>query len=98
MEGGSPQAFERVAEVVRSPGFNLNEVWDNASDRERRIMVEELIEAVTIYADRLEVTVTGAPPLLVRLDEVGLRDPGTGPVVSKGGLELRYEEITSSVV
>ena len=56
-------------------------------------MVEELIEAVTIHADRLEVTVTGAPPLIVRFDEVGLRNAGTGPVVSKGGLELRVAEL-----
>ena len=41
----------------------------------------------TIYADRLEVTVTGAPPLLVTLDEVGLRSAGTGSLVSEGGLE-----------
>jgi hypothetical protein len=27
------------------------------------VLVEELIEAVTIYEDRLEVTVTGAPPV-----------------------------------
>ena len=81
------QAFERVAAIVQSPEFNLDDIWDNASDKERRVLVEELIEAVTIHADRLEVTVSGAPPLLIRLDEVGLRDPGTGSVVSKGGLE-----------
>lgn len=47
------------------------------------MLVEELIETVTIYADRLEVTVTGAPSLLVTLDEVGLRSLGTGTVVSE---------------
>jgi hypothetical protein len=56
-------------------------VWENANDAERRVLVEELIESVVIHADRLEVTVTGAPPLLVALDEVGLR-PGTGTVRS----------------
>ena len=80
------QEFERVTAIIQSPESNLDDVWDNASARERRVMVEELIEAVTIHADRLEVTVTGAPPLIVRLDEVGLRNPGTGPVVSKGDL------------
>ena len=79
--------FERVTAIIQPPESNLDDVWDNASARERRVMVEELIEAVTIHADRLEVTITGAPPLIIGLDEVGLRDPGTGPVVSKGGLE-----------
>jgi hypothetical protein len=81
-----------VTAIVQSPDFNLDDVWDNASTRERRVIVEELIEAVTIHADRLEVTVTGVPPLIIQLDEVGLRDPGTGPVVSKGGLELRRSD------
>jgi hypothetical protein len=56
------------------------------------VLVEELIEAVIIHADRLEVTLIGAPPLLVNLDEVGLRPAGTGTVVSEGGLELRNGE------
>ena len=53
------------------------------------MLIEELIESVTIHADRLEVTVTGAPPLLITPGEVGLQDPGTGSLVSEGGLELR---------
>jgi site-specific DNA recombinase len=80
-------AFEQAAALIRSPEFTLDDVWDNASQAERRVLVEELIEAVTIYADRLEVTVAGAPPLIVQPGEVRLRDPGTGPVVSKMGLE-----------
>ena len=82
------EAFEQAAAMLRDPAFELAEIWDNASAAERRVIVEELIESVTIYADRLEVNVTGAPPLLVTLAEVGLREPGTAPVVSEGGLEL----------
>lgn len=89
------QAFERVTAIVQSPDFNLDDVWDNASDKERRVIVEELIEAVTIHADRLEVTVTGAPPLIIQLDEVGLRDPGTGPVVSKDGRHRSQQQSDS---
>ena len=77
------EAFERAAALLRDPAFEFDTIWDNANDKERRVLIEELIEAVTIHADRLEVTVTGAPPLLVNLSEVGLRDPGTGPVVSE---------------
>ncbi|MGI8521508.1 MAG: hypothetical protein ACR2MC_13080, partial [Actinomycetota bacterium] len=70
--------------LLRDPEFDFDLIWHNASQKERRVLVEELIEAVTIYADRLEVTVTGAPPVVVTLDEVGLRPAGTGPVVSEG--------------
>jgi hypothetical protein len=36
----------------------------------------------------MQVNVIGAPPLRVTVAEVGLREPGTAPVVSEGGLEL----------
>ena len=44
------------------PAFEFDAIWEHANDKERRVLVEELIEAVTIHADRLEVTVVGAPP------------------------------------
>ena len=77
-------AFEQAATLLRDPAFDFDMIWEDANDKELRVLVEELIESITIHADRLEVTVTGAPPLLVNLNEVGLRDPGTGPVVSEG--------------
>lgn len=77
------QAFERAAALLRDPDFDFDTIWANANDQERRVLVEELIETVTIHEDRLEITVTGAPPFLVKLDEVGLRPSGTGPVVSE---------------
>jgi DNA invertase Pin-like site-specific DNA recombinase len=83
------EAFERAAALLRDPAFDFDAIWDHANDKERRVLIEELIEAVTIHADRIEVTVTGAPPLLITPGEVGLQDPGTGLVVSEGGLELR---------
>ena len=56
------EAFEQAAALLRDPAFDLDQVWENANDAERRVLVEELIESVVIHADRLEVTVTGAPP------------------------------------
>lgn len=70
-----------------SRAFEFDSIWQNANDSERRVIVEELIEAVTIHADRHEVTVTGAPPILIELDEVGLRPASTGSAVSEGGRE-----------
>jgi hypothetical protein len=53
-----------------------------------RVPIEDLVEAVVIHADHLQVMVDGAPPLNVTLAEVGLRDPGTKPSVSEGDLRL----------
>ena len=50
-------------------------------------LVEDLVEAVLIHPDRLVAQVSGAPPLLVTLAEVGLRHSGTRTSVSEGGLE-----------
>jgi ABC-type transport system substrate-binding protein len=65
---------------------DFDQIWQHANDKERRVIVEELIQVVSIYEDRLEVQVSGASPLLVTLDEVGVRAAGTGPVVSEGRL------------
>lgn len=45
---------------------------------------KELIEVVTFCTDRPEVTVTGATPVRINLNEVDLRGPGTGTLVSEG--------------
>jgi hypothetical protein len=47
--------------MLRDPAFDLDAIWEHANDRERRVLIEELIETVTIHADRLDVTVAGAP-------------------------------------
>ena len=44
------------------------------TDQERRVLIEELLEAVTVYPDHLEVAVHGAPTINVLLGEVGLVD------------------------
>jgi hypothetical protein len=79
----APWSFELVAAMLCDPAFDLDAIWEHANDRERRVLIEELIETVTIHADRLDVTVAGAPALLVTLDEVGLRFFGTGGLVSE---------------
>jgi hypothetical protein len=35
--------------------------------------VEDLVDEVRIYSDRISVQVAGAPPIIVMPDEVGLR-------------------------
>jgi site-specific DNA recombinase len=63
--------FEEVARILSD--LDVETVWKAAEDRERRVLVEELVEWVTVFPDHLEVTVAGAPALNVRLEEVGLK-------------------------
>jgi hypothetical protein len=72
--------FDEVLATIQE--LDLPSVWAEAEDAERRILIEELLEWVTVFPDHLEVTVTGAPPLNVLFKEVGLRESEN---VSVGG-------------
>jgi hypothetical protein len=72
--------FEQVTELLADMDFEL--MWNTATLPERRTLVEDLIDSVYLYPDRLTVQVVGAPPFIVALDEVGLTQ-GCKPVVSK---------------
>jgi hypothetical protein len=63
--------------------MDVERLWAEATDLERRVIVEELLESVTMYPDHLEVTVSGVPRLKVTLEEVGLTGGGSF-VVSEG--------------
>lgn len=76
------ERFEEVAAILGT--LDLDAVWEEGTAAERRVLVEELIDAVVIFPDHLQVRVNGAPPLNVTLAEVGLRDPGTRSWVSEG--------------
>lgn len=78
------QRFEEVAELLPAVGFS--ELWEEATERERRRLVEDMLDAVYVHPDHLRVVHVGAPPLRVELAEVGLRPVGMGPLVSEGGL------------
>lgn len=49
----------------------MDAIWQEATDQEKRVLVEELVDEVAMYPDHLEVAVSGAPRLNVTLDEVG---------------------------
>ena len=74
------ERFERVALVLRE--LDVEAVWRAANDRERRVLVEELVQSVTVFPDHLEVAVTGVPPLNVLFQEVGLKG---SEIVGVGG-------------
>jgi hypothetical protein len=60
--------------------LDIERVWEVAEDGDRRVLIEELLEWVTIYPDHMEVTVAGAPPLNVLYSEVGLKQSQIGGV------------------
>ena len=64
--------FERVAAALRD--LDVDQVWEAATDQERRVLIEELLEWVTVFPDHLEVTVAGSPPLAVAYGEVGIKE------------------------
>ena len=72
------ERFEEVARVLND--LDINEVWTEATETERRVLVEELVERVAMYPDHLEVTIAGTPTMNVTLQEVGL----TGGWSSRG--------------
>jgi site-specific DNA recombinase len=64
--------FEQVAAILRD--LDIKALWAAAEDAERRVLIEELVDSVTVFPDHLEVTVGGAPPLNVLYSEVGLKE------------------------
>jgi hypothetical protein len=70
---GLAARFEEVARVLQD--IEIDRFWTEATDKERRVLIEELVEAVAFFPDHLEVTIAGAPKLNVGLSEVGLKEP-----------------------
>ena len=68
--------FEHVASVLST--LDVRALWQHATDDERRQLVKELVEDVTVQPDHLQVKIHGAPGLNVALQEVGLRGEITG--------------------
>ena len=71
-----------MARILRE--MDVGRLWEEATDAERRVLVEELLDAVAMYPDHLEVTVKGAPRLNVTLKEAGL-GPGGWQFCGVGG-------------
>lgn len=72
------QRFEAVVELLQR--LDIETVWKAAEFKERRVLVEELVESVDFFPDHLEVKVAGAPRLNVLLREVGLKESANGGV------------------
>jgi hypothetical protein len=66
------QRFEEVLRVLAE--LDLDRVWAEADDKERRVLIDELLDRIIVYPDHLEVVVHGVPKINVLLSEVGLAE------------------------
>lgn len=64
--------YEEVAAVLRD--LDVEQLWAETTEDERRILVQDLVEEVAVLPDHLEVKIAGAPRLNVLLAEVGLKE------------------------
>ena len=64
------EGFEEVAKVLEALDFEA--IWGEATGKEKRVLVEELLESVAFFPDHVEVTAKGVPTINVLLEEVGL--------------------------
>ncbi|MGD9702500.1 MAG: recombinase family protein [Acidimicrobiia bacterium] len=76
--------FEQVASLLST--MDLHALWSHATEIERRQLIDELVEHVTVQPDHLQVKIHGAPQLNVALQEVGLR----GEIGGVGGPNRRF--------
>jgi site-specific DNA recombinase len=65
--------FEEVARILAD--LDMDAVWAEADERERRVFVENLVEWIKVFPDHLEVKVVGSPTINVLFSEVGLKVP-----------------------
>lgn len=68
------QKFEDVAALLAT--LDVEAVWKEATQDERRVLVHELVEEVALFPDRLEVAVAGAPRLNITLEGAGVPNCG----------------------
>jgi hypothetical protein len=66
--------FEAVTATLSE--LDVEALWAEATEQERRVLLDELLQDVTVLPDHLQVTVHGAPALNVTLEEFGLGQPG----------------------
>ena len=68
------QHFDEVAQLLAT--LDVDKTWKAATDVERRVLIDEFIEEITVLPDYLDVKVHGAPSLHVLYQEVGLKESG----------------------
>ena len=77
----SAEAVFKVLEPL-----DIEAIWKEASEPERRVLVDELLDGVAFFPDHLEVSVRGTPAMNVLLEEVGLTALGGDRSCRRGDL------------
>ncbi len=70
--------FDEVAAVLSA--LDVERTWEAATEVERRVLVDEFLEEISVLPDYVDVKVHGAPSLHVLYQEVGMKESGTGCV------------------
>ncbi len=68
------QHFEAVARMLAS--LDVDKTWKAATEVERRVLIDEFIEEISVLPHYLDVKVHGAPSVHVLYQEVGLKESG----------------------
>ncbi len=72
------RTFDEVARILAD--LDIERIWQAGKDVERRVLIDEFLEQITVLPDHLEVAISGAPPINVLYAEVGMKDSGFGGV------------------
>jgi hypothetical protein len=75
--------FEEVVAMLTE--LDIDRTWAAATDLERPVLLDELLEEVTVLPGYLNVTIHGAPPLHISYQEVGMKESVL--IVSEGLVE-----------
>jgi hypothetical protein len=70
--------------------LDVETVWDEATESDRRLLIDEMIEAIDVHADHLEVIVRGAPNVNVTLADVGFPRHGEDWSCRRSDSPARY--------
>jgi hypothetical protein len=79
--------FDDVAQMLGA--LDIPRTWAAANDAERRVLLDEFLEDITVLPDYMDVNIHGAPSIHVLYQEVGLKESEfdrVGEGVSEGGL------------
>jgi hypothetical protein len=68
------QHFDAVARMLAT--LDVDKTWNAATEVERRVLIDEFIEEISVLPDYLDVKVHGAPPVHVLYQELGLKESG----------------------
>jgi len=63
--------FDEVAEVLAA--LDVERTWAAATEVERRVLLDEFLECITVLPDYIDVNIHGAPPIHVLYQDVGLK-------------------------